>query len=133
MQTPSTVKISFWIILLGLIADVVFAIIILTAGISLMNSGESGTLEGYAVSGGMLLTVSIGALVLALIELLVLSRMKAGRNWARIVVSILEILSIAAVVTQPHPIGWVALVLSIIALVLMWVPTSNAYFRSSAA
>jgi len=131
MQTPTTVKISFWIFLIGLILDVIAAVLLLLGGTALAASGASATAEGTTVSGGVLITAGVIALVLAAIQLLILWKMKAGRNWARIVLTILEVLSLGSLFTGASGIGITAVVLGVVAVVLMWVPTSNAYFRKA--
>ncbi|GAA5151746.1 hypothetical protein GCM10025768_18580 [Microbacterium pseudoresistens] len=131
MPTPTTVKVAFWILLLGLILDAIAAIVTLVAAIAMMNSGQSIDVGGTQANGGVLLATAIGLIVLVVIELFILWKMKAGRNWARIVITILEILSLGSAFAGVSTIGIIAIILSIVAVVLMWLPASNEYFRSS--
>ncbi|WP_197220608.1 MULTISPECIES: hypothetical protein [Bacteria] len=129
MPTPTTVKISFWIFLIGLVLDVVAGIIMVISGAALAASGSSATVEGTTAGGAVFIATGIIALVFAAIQLLILWKMKAGRNWARIVLTILEILSLGSLFTGTSGIGITAVVFGVVAVVLMWVPVSNAYFR----
>lgn len=129
-QTPGTVTAAFWILLLGLILDAIGAILLVVGGIALVGRGDAG-----GMAAGLGAPVLIGAAVIALlfvvIELIIVFKMRAGRNWARIVITILEVLGLASLFTNPTLWSWGAVVLSLIAVVLMWLPASNAYFRRS--
>lgn len=131
MQTPSTVKISFWIFLIGIILDVVGAVMLIFAGMAVATSKDTVTVGTTAVNGGVLITSGVLALVFAAIGLLILWKMKAGKNWARIVLTVLEVLSLGSLFGGTNGIGITALVLGIVAVVLMWLPASNAYFRKA--
>ena len=129
-QTPGTVTAAFWILLLGLILDAIGAILLVVGGIALVGRGDAG-----GMAAGLGAPVLIGAAVIALlfvvIELIIVFKMRGGRNWARIVITILEVLGLGSLFTNPTFWSWGAVVLSLIAVVLMWLPASNAYFRRS--
>jgi hypothetical protein len=66
--------------------------------------------------------------VLALLYLLLSFKLKAGRNWARIVLTIVTLLQVASLVaTSGTPVNYVSTAISVLALVLSYLPPSNAY------
>lgn len=129
-QTPGTVTAAFWILLLGLILDAIGAILLLVAGIAFAGSRDAGG-TAAGLSGPILIGAAVVALLFVVIELIIVFKMRAGRNWARIVITILEVLGLGALFTNATFWSWGAVVLSLIAVVLMWLPASNAYFRRS--
>lgn len=95
------------------------------------------------------LTIVIGVVLAGLI-LMFAFFMWGGRNWARVVLTVLSALSILSALTsaagavtgsvtingRTYEAGsnwssWVSLVLAILAIVLMYLPQSNLYFRES--
>ena len=66
--------------------------------------------------------------VLALLYLFLSFKLKAGRNWARIVLTIVTLLQVASLVaTSGTPVNYVSTAISVLALVLSYLPPSNAY------
>jgi hypothetical protein len=72
--------------------------------------------------------------------------MRAGRNWARIVLTVLSALSIASAASptsnvqfgdQTYSVGayraasWIGVALAVLAIILMFMRASNAYFTAS--
>ncbi len=73
--------------------------------------------------------VGIGVLVvLAVLYLFLSFRLKAGRNWARIVLTIVTLLQVASLVaTSGTAVNYVSTAVSVLALVLSYLPASNTY------
>jgi hypothetical protein len=66
--------------------------------------------------------------VLALLYLFLSFKLKAGRNWARIVLTIVTLLQVASLVaTSGTAVNYVSTAISVLALVLSYLPPSNAY------
>jgi hypothetical protein len=128
---PTSVTWSFviWLItvLLQLIAAILLFILVGTAGtLAVAGSGGSGGL----IVGALIATASIG-LVFAIVELIIVFKMRDGRNWARIVLTILAALQIISTLVQGGNnsfINWIGFATLVIATVLMFVPASNQYF-----
>jgi len=127
--TPTSVKISFWILLISLVLDAVTAIVFITSGFATAASPEAAIALGANAGGGVYIATGVVTLILVAIELIILWKMRAGRNWARIVITILEILALGSVFAGFSLLGILGFFLSIVALVLLWVPASNNYFR----
>lgn len=127
---PSTVTWSFiiWLItvLLGIVGSVIIFVLAAT-GAALTGSG--------ALAGAVIVAGIIG-IIIAIVELLIVFKMRDGRNWARIVLLILAILQVIGYATQGgnnNAINWIGLVAVIVATVLMFLPASNDYFRGNRA
>nr|WP_042182469.1 hypothetical protein [Kibdelosporangium sp. MJ126-NF4]CEL15004.1 hypothetical protein [Kibdelosporangium sp. MJ126-NF4]CTQ93400.1 hypothetical protein [Kibdelosporangium sp. MJ126-NF4] len=75
----------------------------------------------------------VALIVVALLMLLFAWKMRSGRNWARI---LLTALAVFGLLTQASAVGFgdwltvVSVVITAAGLVYMFVPPSNAYFRS---
>lgn len=131
-RRPASVTWSFvlWLItaILGIIGGII--IFVLAGALSVRASSSTGSALPIAFFfvGGVI------AIVIAIIELLIVFRMRAGRNWARIVLLIVAILQVIGNLTQVNQnniSNWIGLVTVVIATVLMFVPTSNDYFRAN--
>jgi|SRR3569833_637038 len=93
------------------------------------NGGARLTEEQIQRSATVAQAVGIGVLVvLALLYLLLSFKLKAGRNWARIVLTIVTLLQVASLLaTSGTPVNYVSTAISVLALVLSYLPPSNAY------
>lgn len=132
---PSSVTAAFWLWIVEAILSVVFGIIVVAVAASTPAVTDlSGSQRDTAV--GVLIGVAVVFIVVAVIRGLIAFAMRRGRNWARIVLTVLAALSIVATVVQGGGAGWllwVSVVLAVVAVVLMFVPASNAWFRRGAA
>ena len=125
MSIPTTVKASFWLLLIGIILDFVAAGIQLFTGSIYL--GARGTGDGVGVG---VVIAGVLTLAFAIVQLIVIRKMRAGRNWARVVITVLEVLAIIGVVLNPAVLPLAASVVGLVAVVLMWLPASNRYFRN---
>lgn len=62
--------------------------------------------------------------------------MRSGRNWARILLTVVSALSIfssfsGSLGAARGTFSWIGLILSVLAIVLMYLPQSNAYFAAA--
>lgn len=149
-KPPSTVTGAFLIYLLVALIAAIGVVLVLTSGVwdeALKNAGSSSIDVDSLVTTAKVVAAVIGVIFLAL-YLLFDFKMRAGRNWARIVLTVLSVLSIfnafsaSASVTinnqvyqssSSKALGWVTVVLSLVAIVLMYLPASNRYFSMSKA
>ncbi|MGH3835811.1 MAG: hypothetical protein ACRDSF_08915 [Pseudonocardiaceae bacterium] len=137
---PKEVEISFWLwiatVVLGVLGVVVMYIQIDLLRAELVNSllaqdstVDRSTVERFATVGSVVAIV-IG-LVLVGAQLFLVFLMRGGRNWARIVLAVLGgvvvlfgLLGLAASVS-----GLLQLLLLVGAIVTMFLPAANAWFR----
>lgn len=122
---PTSVTVSFVIWLVVVLANIIQGII------SLVSGGGSSAAE--SVGTAPLVGGAIFAFVLAVIELIIVFKMRDGRNWARIVLLVLAILQVIGVgvgaASGGNAFGWIGAVAVIVATVLMFVGGANGYFR----
>ncbi len=122
---PTSVTVSFVIWLVVVLANILQGII------SLVSGGGSSAAE--SVGTAPLVGGAIFAFILAVIELIIVFKMRDGRNWARIVLLVLAILQVIGVgvgaASGGNAFGWIGGVAVIIATVLMFVGGANGYFR----
>lgn len=127
---PTTVTAAFWILIVGLILDLITAIVLISTGIAF--AGGAVDVDGASFGGGVMITTGVIVILILLIELFVLRKMRAGRNWARIVITVLEVLGILSLIGGVSTLGIIAAIISVVVIVLLWVRPSNDYFRASA-
>ena len=123
-------------------------VLVLTSGVwdqAIQNSGTSAATVRSLVSTVKVVTVVIGVISLAL-YLFFAIKMRAGRNWARIVLTVLSALSLLSsfsasasvtindqvfTATSSRVTEWIGVALSVVAIVLMYLTPSNLYFTAS--
>jgi len=122
---PTSVTVSFVIWLVVVLANILQGIISLVSG--------GGSSAAQSVGTAPLVGGAIFAFILAVIELIIVFKMRDGRNWARIVLLVLAILQVIGVgvgaASGGNAFGWIGGVAVIIATVLMFVGGANGYFR----
>ena len=122
---PTSVTVSFVIWLVVVLANILQGII------SLVSGGGSSSAE--SVGTAPLVGGAIFAFILAVIELIIVFKMRDGRNWARIVLLVLAILQVIGVgvgaASGGNAFGWIGGVAVISATILMFVGGANGYFR----
>lgn len=153
---PSTVTLAFiaWLVMTAL--SLLSLIFVLTSPIwdQAVTAGlQAADTNGVSIDASTLvntakITSIVGFLIGAALYLLFAFKMRAGRNWARVVLTVIGVLGVLSAVlptyrsvtvngntyvVQNYGIHWISLVLLIAALVLMFMPASNAYFAASKA
>jgi hypothetical protein len=149
---PSTVTAAFWLWIAAAVAAVVSGILVFTSDIWAVALAEAGV--GATTTGGVsistLITTAKTVAVVVMVIFVALYvffavKMLLGRNWARVVLTVLAGLAIIsgfsarAEVTvgdtvyaagSSEALRWVQVGLSVIGLILMWLAPSNAYFSA---
>ncbi|MBY0177560.1 MULTISPECIES: hypothetical protein [Curtobacterium] len=124
--TPVTVSFILWLVtvVLGIIRGVLGFI---GAGSSPQVQAQA---EGQGAAIGAAVTIgAVFAIIIALVQLFIVFKMRDGRNWARIVLLVLAILQVLGIAAAFNIVGTIGVIVVIIAAVLMFLPSSNAYFR----
>ncbi|WP_439693827.1 hypothetical protein ACRQ4B_06255 [Curtobacterium sp. SP.BCo] len=123
---PTTVTVSFVIWLVVVLANIIQGIISLVSG-----GGSSAAAQ--SVGTAPLVAGAIFAFILAVIELIIVFKMRDGRNWARIVLTVLAVLQLIGVgvgaASGGNAFGWIGAVAVLVATILMYVGGANGYFR----
>ncbi|WP_255405307.1 hypothetical protein [Sinomonas sp. R1AF57] len=120
---PTELKVSYWIWLIGGALGVVFGLFGILAGLAAL------ALAG--AFGALLLVLVLIGLVLAAAQVILAMKMKEGRQWARLALSGVAALNLILAIMASGGNGgpnWFGALVSVTAAVLMWVPTSRAWF-----
>ena len=81
-----------------------------------------------------MITAVVIAVVIAGLYLLFAFKLRAGRNWARIVLTVLAALQLLSVLTGQSTIGgYLAVLAAVVGVVLSFTGPSNAYFAAAKA
>ena len=153
---PSSITTAFALWMLILVLSIVSGVLLFTGGYydelqaAVDRTDLSGAESQLALSAGKTVLVIGGVLGLAVslfIYLFFGLKMWAGRNWSRIVLTVLGGLSVLSGVVgnsltgmadvdvaRPEGsviLGWLGVILAAAAIIAMYVPASNTYFRES--
>lgn len=137
---PTTITAAFFGYLLSTVTALIAGVILLTSTGPLLDSlrasnaqsGNKMTDEQLQQAAHLGQTTGVVVIVLfALVYLLFAFRLRAGRNWARVVLTVFVALQvISLVVTQGSTIvTYLSTGLSVIATVLAYLPASSTYIR----
>jgi len=151
---PGPVNGAFFIYLLAAAIFVVGIVLTFTSDIwdralrenaDMVNS--SGMTTEQLINVTKTIAIVVGVVFVGL-YLLFAFKMRAGRNWARIVLTVLSALSVVSQFSASASVtinnqtytsstnqatGWVGAIVSVIAIVLMFLPASNEYFARAKA
>lgn len=148
---PSTVRGAFIIYLIAALLALVGIVLSLTSNVwneALAAADNNSGVDTQTLVNTVKITTVVVGLILLGLYLLFAFKMRAGRNWARIVLTVLSALSILSPTTASSSVtvngsvykssstqltGWIGAALGIVAIVLMFLPASNAYFAASKA
>jgi preprotein translocase subunit SecG len=151
---PGSVKGAFLIYVVAALLAIVGAVLLVTSktwdaaiAASAGKANASGITAESLANAVKIATVVVTVIIVGL-YLLFAFKMRAGRNWARVVLTVLSALSIANTARSSSSItvnnqvysaagsqvfSWLGAILAILAIVLMFLPASNAYFTASKA
>lgn len=134
---PSTIIASFLGFLVGTLAVVAGAVFLASSGPEIAEEVRktNTSMTDAEIDGAVTITQVIGigvAAVVALGYLWLAFRLKAGRNWARVVLTILTLVQVAyLLVDGATTIGYVSCAVAVVAVVLSYLPSANAYIARS--
>ncbi|MEV4599855.1 hypothetical protein AB0K15_20955 [Amycolatopsis sp. NPDC049253] len=138
-RAPGTVLGAFWLYLVSTVVAIVGVVVLVTNKqtiVDAIGNADRGRLTDaqirQAANVGLWVAVAI-AVVIALIYLWLAFKLKAGRNWARITLAILTLLQIASLVAGRGgtALGYLSAAAAVVALVLAFLPPSNAYLSAA--
>lgn len=126
---PTAVTVSFiaWLVATALgLATVV--LLFVSAGATQAVEGDSATSNFFGIT---YIFAALLVLILTAVQAVVLFRMRAGRNWARVLLTVLAVLQIVNAVFSlglNAVVSILGIVILIVATVTMWLPSANVYF-----
>jgi hypothetical protein len=138
---PSTIVAAFWGYVIAAIAGLLGGVIVLGSKQAIVDALR----EANAQNGGKLTEAQIEqfanvgivaalviAVIIALLYVLFAFKFKAGRNWARILLTVIAAFALFSLLIGPggNPVGFIGELAAVIAAVLSYLPASNAYFAA---
>jgi hypothetical protein len=139
-RPPGSITASFWLYIISALVGIVGGILVFSDKQRIIDavhkSNPKLTDTELHNTANVATAIALGFAVVAfLLYLLFAAKMRAGRNWARIVLTILVILNVISLVTNKGTLGveYVGTVLLVIATVLAYLPASNAYIKATKA
>lgn len=140
-KAPAPVTLAFVFYLLSALAALAgVALLFTSSGKQALRNDLAGSASSTMSVDDLVNTTRIIAVVIAvvvfLLYLLFAVKMRAGRNWARIVLTVLTALSIVSsfsgnLASARNWSTWVGIILPVLAIILMFLPQSNAYFAAN--
>ncbi|MFC0111832.1 hypothetical protein [Kibdelosporangium aridum] len=134
---PVTVVAAFFGFLVSTVSALVSAGLLLGAREELANALRTSDTQmteeqlDQAVTVAQAFAVGVAVLV-ALFYLWLAFKLKAGRNWARVVLTVVTLLQVASLfTTQGNSLwGYGSCAIAVVALVLSYLPASNEYIAA---
>jgi len=155
---PNTVTWAFWCWIATTVASLITLIITLTSSVwtdavnagvdsGIRQSGQSINIDVQSLVNTVKIVSVIAFLVFAGVYLLFAFKMRAGRNWARIVLTVFGALTLLSsfntstssvtvngqTYASSNGSNWVTAVLALAGIILMYVGQSNKFFADSKA
>ncbi|UJW29601.1 hypothetical protein L3Q67_30785 [Saccharothrix sp. AJ9571] len=130
---PITVVLAFFGFLLSTVTAIASGLLILGARDELATTlrNSDPTLNGERLDQAVMLAQGFALAVVAVLVIgyLWLSfKLKAGRNWARVALTVLTLLQAASLFTgETSWAGYLSCGVAVVAMVLSYLPPSNAY------
>ena len=126
---PTPVRASFWLWIASVVSSLIAAIVALSSGqYAAVDIGGNADVARAVAPWSLLGGAILGGALRVLFAVFLLR----GKNWARIVLLIIAIITALAgigTVLSGNIFAILALLVTIVAAVLMYVSSSNAYFR----
>jgi uncharacterized membrane protein YfcA len=124
---PTELKVSYWIWLIGGLLGVLGGLLGLFAALALFTVAPAAAM--------LVLILVLVALALAAAQIVLALKMKEGKEWARLALTIVAGVSLVLAVlggSMGEGIGnnWLGFLISAAATVLMWLPNSQAWFTA---
>lgn len=141
-EPPRTVTIAFWLYIAGAVLSVISGIItIITvsgsraqflSAIEQQNANLRGATPQQAADAALVVAIVFTIVTLlfwAITLVLFAFFMRRGANWARIILTILTVLSLLNII-DGYGAGFLEFALAVVAVVLIWLRPSNEYFAA---
>jgi hypothetical protein len=137
LTPPGTIVAAFFGFLVSTVSALVAAGLLLGAREELTTATRASNPQMTEEQLQQTVTVALGmaigvAVLIALFYLWLAFKLKAGRNWARVVLTLVTLLQVASLfVTQgASATGYASCAIAVLALVLSYLPASNEYIAA---
>ncbi|MFE4468189.1 hypothetical protein ACFRFH_05155 [Leifsonia sp. NPDC056824] len=139
-RIPTTVNTAFWLYIASAVLSVIGGIVTITSASSnraaFIRTLQTQNLHGQNIDTlataaiGVAIGLSVVTLIFwAIVFVLFAFFMRRGANWARIVLTVLTVLSLANILPG-FPFGLIQVIASIVAVILIWLRPSSAWFAA---
>lgn len=132
---PTPIVISFWLWVVSAVLSVISGVTAATsAGTVAEAAAEQSASGGVLSSSVLLISTAVGAFIVGALHVLFAFFMLRGRNWARIVLTVVGILSVLGSITgliALNPLSFIFVIVTIVAIVQMYVPAAREYFAAN--
>jgi hypothetical protein len=138
---PGTINGAFWAFIASTVIGLLGGVLVFANKDALVDSTrnasrQNGTgLTDAQIDQAVTLTIGVAvviAVVIALLYLLFAVKLRAGRNWARIVLTVITALQLLSVLTGQSSIaGYVSVLAAVVGVVLSFTAPSNAYINAA--
>jgi hypothetical protein len=140
---PKEVLGAFWGYVVAAVVTLVSGLLILGQKQELIDSVRAANNQGGSLTDDqitqfaniLVVAAAVIAVIFAALYLLFAFKLKAGRNWARIVLTIIAVLALLSLLFGGvgSVLGYIGELAAVIAAVLSYLPVSNAYFTAAKA
>ncbi|WP_103352311.1 hypothetical protein [Amycolatopsis sp. CA-128772] len=137
---PGTVEGAFWAFLASTVIGLIGGVLIfanrdgIAQALRDANRQRGGNLTDAQIDqtvNATMITAVVIAVIIAALYLLFAFKLRAGRNWARIVLTVLTALQLLSLLIGQSTIGgYLAVLAAVVGVVLSFTGPSNAYFAS---
>lgn len=136
---PAVITGAFWAFVAATLVGLAGAVFLFFAHDTLAdamrraNGQNSARLTDAQIDQAVTIGIVVGV-VIALLRLLFAFKLRAGRNWARIVLTVLTALQVISLLAgQSTVIGYVSTGLAVLGVVLSFLPEANQYIAAAKA
>ncbi|WP_410671579.1 hypothetical protein [Amycolatopsis sp. cmx-4-68] len=138
---PGTVEGAFWAFIASTVIGLVGGLLIfanrdaIATTLRDSNRRNGGSLTDAQIDQAVTVTMIVAlviAVVISALYLLFAFKLRAGKNWARIVLTVITALQLISLLAGQSTIGgFISVGAAVIGVVLSFMPPSNAYFAAA--
>ena len=137
LPTPTPVQVSFWLWVVTVVLSLIGAVVGFTQRDALMTALRAANVQHLtedqrqAAATVSLAVAAVIAVVFAGLYLLFAFKARAGRNWARITLTVLTVLRVLFLFAGFSVLAVISVVAAVAATVLLFLPEANQFFTAS--
>ena len=137
LPAPPPVQVSFWLWVGSAVVSVIGALLGFTQSGAALDAARSNNTAHLtdaqlqtAVTFGLVLA-AVFLIVFAGLYLLFAFKARAGRNWARIVLTVLTVVGVLFLALSFSLVSGLTTLVAVVATVLLFLPASNQFYAAS--
>ena len=137
VRPPTQITAAFWCYVVGAVVSLIGGVLVTGQKQTILNAlrDTNSTLTNEQLdqlARVSIITAVVIAVIVAALYLLFAFKLRAGRNWARIVLTIIAVLALISLVVGRggNPLSYVGDLAAIVGAVLSWLPQSSQYIAA---